>query len=167
MVNKRLIDILPYQIEKYPREDALCDKNEGTWRKYSSTKIKEIVDTFSLGLLKLGFQPGDKFAIISHNRTEWTFVDLGILQIGGVDVPIYPNMSTEEYEYIFNDAGVKLVFAEDKELYDKVKKVIPKTKSVQEIFTFDKVNGAKLWNEISSHADMSPESRWPVHRSAF
>ncbi len=153
IVKNRLIDILPYQIENFPRLDALCDKKNGAWQKYSTLQIKEIVDKFSLGLLDMGFQQGDKFSIISPNRTEWTFVDLGILQMGGVDVPIYPNMSENDYTYIFNDAQVKLVFVGDKELYNKVKKVIPKTKSVQEIYTFDEVQGAKHWSEILAHSD--------------
>ncbi|HUX60169.1 MAG TPA: AMP-binding protein, partial [Ignavibacteriaceae bacterium] len=153
IVKNRLIDILPYQIENYPRLDALCDKKNGAWQKYSTLQVKDIVDKFSLGLLNMGFQQGDKFSIISPNRTEWTFVDLGILQMGGVDVPIYPNMNENDYTYIFNDAQVKLVFVGDKELYNKVKKVIPKTKSVMEIYTFDEVQDAKHWSEILAHSD--------------
>lgn len=159
MINKRLIDIIPYQIDNYPRADAICDKKEGTWRKYSSSEIQETADNLSLGLLKLGFQPGDKFAIISHNRTEWTFVDLGILQIGGIDVPVYPTMYKDEFEYIFNDAEIKLAFAEDKELYQKVKSVLPKVKSMQDIYTFDEIKEAKHWSEISSYADDSLKER--------
>jgi long-chain acyl-CoA synthetase len=156
---KRIIDILPYQIENYPRLDAICDKKNGEWQKYSSVKVKELVDNFSLGLLKMGFSPDDKFAIISNNRSEWNFVDLGILQIGGIDVPVYPTMSGDEYAYIFNDAKVKLVFVSDKDLYQKVKKVIPKTKSVLDVFTFDKVNGAKHWSEILTCADHSLDEK--------
>ncbi|MEJ2614107.1 MAG: long-chain fatty acid--CoA ligase [Ignavibacteriaceae bacterium] len=155
MVNKRLFDILPYQIEKYPREDSICDKIGGSWRKYSSVEAKEIVDNFSLGLLKMGYKPGDKFAIISHNRSEWNFVDLGILQMGGIDVPLYPNMSEDEYEYIFNDAQLKLVFVEEQEIFLKTKKVLPKTQSVQEIYSFDQVSEVKHWSEIVSQADKS------------
>ncbi len=152
---KRIIDILNYQLENYPRADALCDKIGGQWRKYSTQDIRKIVDEFSLGLLKMGFKPGDKFSIISHNRTEWNFVDIGILQMGGVDVPIYPNMSETDYEYIFNDASIQLVFVEGKELLDKVKRVIPKAPSVKNIYTFDKIDEAKHWTEISSMADES------------
>ena len=154
---KRLIDILPYQIEAFHREDALCDKKDGLWQKFSSTKIKEIVDCFSLGLLKLGYKPGDKFAIISPNRTEWNFVDMGILQIGGIDVPVYPTMSGDEFTYIFNDAQVKLVFVADKDLYDKVQKVLTKTNSIQGVYSFDKIEGVKHWSEISSCADKTFE----------
>ncbi len=155
----RLIDILPYQVENYPREDALCDKKAGTWQKFSSTEVKSIVDKFSLGLLKMGFNPGDKFAIISTNRTEWNFVDLGILQMGGVDVPLYPNMSEEDYEYIFNDAEVKLVFVEDIEIYKKVESAKQKAKSIKGIYTFDEIKNKKHWKEILNNADFSLEPR--------
>ena len=156
---ERLFDILPNQISQFPQEDALCDKIGGNWRKFSSQAAQEIVDKVSLGLLKMDFQPGDKFAIISYNRTEWTFLDLGILQIGCVDVPLYPNMSPEDYEYIFNDSKVKLVFVENEELYKKVKKVITKTPSVKEIYTFNEVSGAKNWSEILNLADESLRPR--------
>jgi long-chain acyl-CoA synthetase len=155
IIKNRLFDIIPYQISNFPREDAICDKKNGIWRKYSSVEVQKKVDEFSLGLLKLGFQKGDKFSIISYNRTEWNFVDLGILQMGGINVPIYPNMSGENYEYIFNDAEVKLVFVENKELYDKVMRVKPKTGSVQDIYVFEEFEGAKLWSEISNQADYS------------
>ena len=156
---KRIIDILPYQIEHYPRLDAICDKREGNWQKISSVKVKELVDNFSLGLLKMGFKQEDKFAIISNNRSEWNIIDFGILQIGGIDVPIYPTMTGEEYTYIFNDSGIKLVFVSDEELFKKVCKVLPKTKSVQEVFTFDKVDGAKHWSEILKCSDKLLEER--------
>ncbi len=159
IIKNRLFDIIPYQISNFPREDAICDKKNGKWRKYSSVEIQKKVDEFSLGLLKLGFQEGDKFSIISYNRTEWNFVDLGILQMGGINVPIYPNMSEENYEYIFNDAEVKLVFVENKELYDKVMRVKSKAGTVQDIYVFEKFEGAKLWSEISDQADYSLEGK--------
>jgi len=156
---QRLFDILPNQLNQFPQKDAVCDKVGGSWRKFSSKACQEIVDKVSLGLLKMEFHPGDKFAIISYNRTEWTMLDLGILQIGGVDVPLYPNMSPENYEYIFNDSQVKLVFVENEELFIKVKKVITKTPSVKEIYTFNEVNEAKHWTAITNLADESLRSR--------
>ena len=154
---KRIIDIVPYQIKNYPRLDAISDKKEGKWQNYGSLKIQEIVDDFSLGLLKLGFKQGDKFAIISPNRSEWNFVDLGTLQAGCIDVPMYPTMSEEEFIYIFNDSQVKLVFVAGLELYEKVKHVLPKSNSIKDIYTFDRIKDAKHWTEISGQADKSLE----------
>ncbi len=155
ILRNRIFDILEYQLTNYPREDALCDKKPGTWRKYSTKDVIEHVDKVSLGLLKLGYGPNDKIAIISYNRTEWSFVDMGILQIGAQDVPLYPNMGIEDSTYIFNDAEVKLVFVENAELFDKVKKIRENAPTVKDVYTFDEIEGAKHWTEIMDIADES------------
>jgi long-chain acyl-CoA synthetase len=157
----RLFDIPRYQLENYPRQDAICDKKggDGTWRKFSTTEIVETADKISLGLLKKGYGPGDKIAIISYNRTEWVFSDHGILQIGAVNVPMYPNMSEDNYRYIFNDAEVKAVFVENEEVYRKVERVLPQSPTVKEVFSFDKIDGVKHWSEVIDSADESLRPR--------
>ncbi len=145
----RLFDVVPYQIEKYFNEDALCDKIGGKWRKYNSKQIQEIVDKLSLGLIAKGYGKDDKIAIISHNRVEWNFTDIAALQIGAVVVPLYPNMSEENYLYIFTDAHVKLIFVENPELYEKVQRVLEKINWPVEVYTFDDVENAKKWTEVS------------------
>lgn len=156
---KRLFDIIPYQLENFPRSDAVSDKKDGKWISYSTQEFLSIVNKFSLGLLKLGINPGDKLAIISPNRTEWNFVDLGILKAGCVDVPIYPNISVQEYEYIFNDAEVKYAFVANEDLYQKIFSIKHKVKSLIDIFTFDKLEGKKHWKEILELADESLRDR--------
>ncbi|MEE9450147.1 MAG: long-chain fatty acid--CoA ligase [Ignavibacteriaceae bacterium] len=150
---RRLFDIIPHQQKIHPNEAALCDKAMGEWRKYSISKCKEIVNNVSLGLIKMGIKKDDKIAIISGNRTEWNFIDIGSLQIGAIIVPLYPNMSEDNFQFIFNDAGVKLVFVANKELLDKVKRVNAKVDNPVEVFTFDKVNGARHWSEVTDMAD--------------
>ncbi len=161
ILENRLFDALEYQKQNYPQADALCDKKgeNGSWRKYSTIGLIDAVDKLSLGLLKLGYGKGDKFAIISYNRTEWTITDLAILQIGAVDVPLYPNTSEDNYQYIFNDAGVKLVFVENRELYEKVQHVLQNCPQVKEIYSFEKIEGVKHYSEISELADESLRSK--------
>lgn len=151
----RLFNIIPFQIKNFPRTDCISDKKEGKWNSFSSEETQAIIDKFSLGLLKLGVNVGDKLAIISPNRTEWNFVDLGILQCGCVDVPIYPNISVKEYEYIFNDAEVKYAFVANEELYEKIFSIKHKVKSLIDIYSFDKLEGKKHWKEILDLADES------------
>lgn len=151
----RLIDVLSHQQKNYPRENALCDKIEGRWRKYSTDKCIETVNNFSLGLLKTGVKKEDKIAIISGNRIEWCLVDVGSLQAGAIIVPLYPNMSEENYQFIFRDSEVKIVFVANKELYDKVCRVKKKIDHPIEIYSFDKINGAKNWIEIIDSANES------------
>jgi long-chain acyl-CoA synthetase len=152
---KRLIDVIPHQLKSHPQEDALCDKATGEWRKYSTAECKAIVDNFSLGLLKMEVKQDDKIAIISGNRTEWNFVDIGSLQVGAVTVPLYPNMSEDNYHFILEDAEVIMVFVSNKEIFDKVEKVKSEINRQIAVYTFDKVDGALHWSKVTDQADES------------
>lgn len=107
----------------------------------------------SRGLLKLGIQDGDKIAMISNNRSEWNICDIGIQQIGGISVPVYPTISADVYEYIFNDAEVKICFVSDQELYDKVLSIKNKVNSLTHVFTFNDIEGATSWKTLLEAAD--------------
>ena len=156
---KRLFDLIPYQLKNYSIKNCVSDKKDGKWENFSTEEVQSVIDKFSLGLLKLGVNRGDKLAIISPNRTEWNFVDLGIMQTGCVDVPIYPNISVQEYEYIFNDAEVKYAFVANEDLYHKIFSIKQKVKSLIDIYTFDKLEGKKHWKEILELADESLRDR--------
>ena len=144
----RLFDFLTYQNKNYPKADAFAAKEKGTWKQYSTQDAIQKANKVSLSLLKLGIQPDDKIAIVSNNRPEWMFVDLGILQIGAVNVPLYPTISPDEYKYILNHAEIKYAFVSDKELFDKVNTAKAEVPSLKEIYTFDDVPGAKHWSEF-------------------
>ncbi|MGB0403839.1 MAG: AMP-dependent synthetase/ligase [Salibacteraceae bacterium] len=145
---KRLFDIIRYQQKNYPQKDALVAKIDGKWVPTSTETILDQANQISRSLLKLGFQKGDKIAMISNNRPEWVIMDIGILQVGVVDVPVYPTISEEDYKYIFNDAQVKLCFVSDKELADKVNSIKGQVPSLTELYSFEKVEGVKHWSEF-------------------
>ena len=99
----RLFDFLHYQLEHFPLDLCMTSRVGGQWKTYSTQELVDAVNTASRGLIKLGVQPGDKVALISHNnRCEWNIMDLAILQVGAIDVPIYPTMTEEDYDYILN-----------------------------------------------------------------
>ena len=145
---KRLFDIPYYQLEKYPKSDAFAHKINGEWIKYSIQEVIEKANLLSRGLLALGVLPGDKIALISNNRPEWNIADIGILQIGAIDVPIYPTISESDYKYIFNDAGVKFCFVSDEELLKKVTNISADVPSLKKVFTFNEITGANHWTEV-------------------
>ncbi len=147
---KRLFDLLDYQVKNFPKEDALACKIGGTWQKYSSKDYATIADQLSTGLLKLGIKKDDKVAIVSPNRPEWNFVDIALQQIGAVSVPVYPTNTVENYNFIFRDADVKLIFAADQELYDKSKEAANGIATIREIYSFDLIDGVKNWSEIKT-----------------
>lgn len=149
MINT-LIDIIPHQIKNFPKEDSVCGKENGIWKKYSSQQVQEMADKVSLGLLKFGIKPKDNIAIISNNRPEWNFIDLGILQIRAVNVPLYPTISEIEYEFIFNEAEIKMIFISGQDIYDKIKNVIPKSQFIKKVYSFDKLENISHWSELIS-----------------
>ncbi|MDX5325988.1 MAG: AMP-binding protein, partial [Bacteroidota bacterium] len=146
---KRLFDFPYYQLANYPREDALVTKYNGKWEKTSTQSFIDQGYALSKGLLKLGVKPGDKIAIISaNNRTEWNICDLGILQIGAIDVPVYPTISEADYKFIFNDAEVTFCFVSNEELFTKVNHIIDEVPTLKKIYSFDQVDGCDHWSEV-------------------
>ena len=96
----RLFDIPYYQQTKHPLECAFVTKYNGQWVKTSTEQYIQKLNVVSRGLLRLGIQKNDKIAVISStNRTEWHVLDMGILQIGAQNVPIYPTINLEDFEY--------------------------------------------------------------------
>ncbi len=146
---KRLFDFIDYQLQTNPQKISIATKKNGQWEKYSTREFYDLIQQLSRGLIKLGLEKEDKIALAAHeNRTEWDAMDLATLQIGGIDVPIYPTIAPEDFEYIFNHAGVKYAFVGDEELYQKVMSIKDKVPTLKEVYTFNEVPGAKNWNEI-------------------
>ncbi len=146
---KRLFDFPYYQLETHPQQKALVTKYNGEWK---ATSIQEYIDKanmLSRALLKMGVEPNDKIAIISMtNRTEWNICDIGIMQTGAQDVPIYPTISEDEYEYVLNHSESKYVFVSCEEVLEKVNKIKNNVLSLQEVYCFDKINNCKNWEEV-------------------
>ena len=146
---KRLFDFPKYQLEKYNLEAALVTKYDGEWKATSAKDFVDKANKISRGLLELGVQPNDKIAIIStNNRTEWNIVDIGVMQLGAQDVPIYPTISEDDYQYVLNHSESKYCFVSDQEVYDKVMAIKDQVPSLKDVYSFDDIEGAKSWREV-------------------
>ena len=145
----RVFDLLPNCVLPVNRDDVFASKVNGEWKKYSAKDLMENVNNISLGLMKLGVKKDDKIAIISTNRPEWNFIELGVQQLGAVSVPMYPNITIEDYKYIFKDAEVKFIFVGDQGLLKKVQEAISDLEGINGIYTFDKIKGANHWTEVA------------------
>ncbi len=145
----RLFDLIPYQISKYNKEVAFSRKENGTWKTYSSTEVKKIIDNLSLAFLSQGIEEGNKVAIISENRPEWNFIDLALQQIGAISVPMYPTITSEDYSYIFNHAEVKIIFVGDQTIFEKAAQVAEDRK----IYSFDHLEGVEHWSLLAEKGE--------------
>ena len=146
---KRLFDFPYYQLENYPQEGALVSKVNGTWVKTSTQQYIDQANAISRGLIKLGVKANDKVAIISMtNRTQWNICDIGILQIGAQDVPIYPTISEQDYEYVLNHSESKYVFVSCKEVLDKINKIKANVPTLLGVYSFEDIDGCDSWQEV-------------------
>lgn len=144
----RLFEFIHHQAENYPKKDAFAGKENGAWKTYSTEDFLRFSDEFSMGLLALGLKPGDKVAMISANRPEWNFADVGMMQVGVINVPIYTTLSESEIRFILNDCGAKMVFAGDDALYKKVDNIRSGVPTLSEIYSFDRIANAAHWFEV-------------------
>jgi long-chain acyl-CoA synthetase len=145
----RLFDFAYHQLENFPIADALTTKKDGVWHKTSSQEYVNKANAISRALVKMGVQKNDKIAIISSsNRTEWHIMDVGILQVGAQDVPIYPTISETDYEYILNHCGAQYCFVSDQVVLDKIKKIKKNVPFLKEVYSFDQIEGCKNWSEL-------------------
>ena len=146
---KRLFDIPYYQLDKHPNERMFVSKNNGSWNGVSTRDFLSLAMKMSRGLIELGVEPGDMIGLVSNTRFEWNVMDIAIQQTGAIVVPFYPNISENDYKYIFNDAGIKLCVVSDSELFTKIKNIQGDTPTLEHIFTMEKVKGANHWMEIA------------------
>ena len=145
----RLFDFAYHQLEKYNLPDALVTKQNGEWLKTSTQEYVDTANTISRALLRLGIQKNDKIAIISsNNRTEWHIMDVGILQLGAQNVPVYPTICEEDYEYILNHSEAKYCIVSDEEVLRKVNRIKANVPTLVDVYSFDKIEGCKNWSEL-------------------
>lgn len=160
---KRLFDFPYYQLEKYPQDAALVTKVNGEWIKTSTQEYIDKANVLSRGLIHLGVQPNDKIAIISMtNRTEWNICDIGILQTGAQDVPIYPTISEEEYAYVLNHCEAKYCFVSCNEVLAKVEKIKEMVPSLIGVYSYDEIGSCDNWTEVLKLGEDHPELQQEV-----
>ena len=121
----------------------------GTWESITTDEYIDKANAISRGLLRMGVKPDDKIAVISMtNRTEWNIMDIGILQIGAQNVPIYPTISEEDYEYVLNHSGAKYCFVSCDEVLQKILAISGNVKKLEDVFSFDELKNCNHWSQV-------------------
>jgi len=145
---KRTFDILDRILHEFPRKDALGGKDSDDWYVYSTAEYVEKSHQFAMGLMALGLKKGDKVATVTSNRPEWNFADMGLAMTGIVHVPIYPTIGDDEYSYILEHAEIHLLLVGDRKLYEKLSPVAAHLPEIAGIYSFEKIEGVKNYDEI-------------------
>jgi long-chain acyl-CoA synthetase len=136
-MEKTLNEVFRNRVKKYG--DKLCveKKLKGKWETATWNEYYDRSRKVGLGLYDLGVRKGEMVAILSQNRLEWIYTDMGTLGIGGVVIPIYATVKQDEVEYIINNSGSKVIVVENKDQLDKVNLIKSKCPSLQKIAVID------------------------------
>src|SRR5215204_7395996 len=129
-----------YCLESFRRHnkpDALSYKIEDVWKHLSGAEVIEKIKNLALGLASLGIKAGDRVAIISENRPEWSLTDLAILSLRAVNVPIYTTQAVEQIRYILEDSGAKMLFISGKKLFKHAEAAIRSVERLEKLIFFD------------------------------
>ena len=132
----------------YPKDDMIAVTTSNGIKKYSSAEFVEISNKLASALIELGVEKQDKICIVSPNRPEWSLLDMSISKVGAINAPIYPNITREEYKYIINDCGAKLVFVGSNDIYQNVKGLVEEIDCLDEIISFDNLKNLRNFNDL-------------------
>ena len=155
---ERLFDIPYHQLKNYPNSTMFVTKTNGNWNGTSTADFLNKAMIVSRGLIALGINPGDRVAVSSNNRVEWNIFDIAVQQTGAILVPLYPNISENDYNFILNDAEVKICVVGNEELATKINNVKSEIPSLQHLMTFDNIAAYTNWSEIDKAAESVEES---------
>ncbi len=101
------------RVSKTPDGVAFRFKRDGVWATMTWAEADAAAREIAAGLVSQGVVPGDRIALVAQTRLEWVLADVAILLAGAATVPIYPQSTPEQCEFIIRDCGAKLVIVED------------------------------------------------------
>ena len=144
--------LLLEKAKKYGRRKiALREKDLGIWQSLTWEEYLEKVKYFSLGMISLGFQPGDKISVIGDNKPEWIIAELAAQSAGGFGTGIYQDSILKEVAYIINHSETKFVIAEDQEQVDKILDMQEELPNVKKIIYYDPKGMTKYDSDLLAY----------------
>ena len=117
-------------------------KRDGQWQTLTAGELAEKVRAAAMGLYALDVRAGDRVAILSENRHEWIIADLGALNCGAADVPIYATQAPKQIKYILEDAGIEVLFISNQAQYDRVREVLTTQTHLRAIISFEPIQAS-------------------------
>ncbi len=152
LVPTRLIDIILNQCNAFPQKTIFNFKENGIWRSLETVEFVEKANQISWGLVKIGIQKGDLVILVTTNRMEWHLLDFAISQIGAVSVPLYLNLTTNEYTAIIEEALPKAIFVSSKGLYMQMEDALLQNNYVCPLYNIDSFENDNHYSKLFYNA---------------
>lgn len=132
-----LIDVFTRAARVHNRPDALNYKRGGRWVSVASGEMLARAKHIAAGLHAIGIRHGDRVALLSDSRVEWTLTDAGCLFASAIDVPIYPTLTPPQVRYILQDSGASALFLANREKFLELKEILAECPHVEHVIFFD------------------------------
>jgi len=132
-----LVDVFNRLARTHQRPDTLNYKSDGRWIPVSADEMLERAKLIAAGLHAIGVKPGDRVALLSESRVEWTLTDAGSIFARTIDVPIYPTLTPPQVRYILNDSGACVLFLANREKFIELKDMLGECPEVKHVIFFE------------------------------
>jgi long-chain acyl-CoA synthetase len=132
-----LVDVFTRVARNHKRPDTLNYKRDGRWISISSDELLARAKRIAAGLHAIGVERGDRVALLSESRVEWTLSDAGAIFAGAIDVPIYATLTPPQVRYILNDSGACVLFLPNREKFIELKDALGECPQVKHIVFFE------------------------------
>ena len=139
-----LVEAFEYVARVHKRPDTINFKRDGSWVHISSDETLARARAIANGLYSLGIRRGDRVAILSESRPEWTLVDAGCMFAAAIDVPIYPTLTPPQVRYILKDSGARVLVLANEEKFHQIQEVLAECPAVEHVVIFEKSGAADI-----------------------
>ncbi len=134
---KTMNDVFHNRVHKYGNRLAIEKKMGDIWNSVTWNEYYDRARTVGLGLWSLGVRKGNMVSLLSENRLEWLYADMGSLGIGACIIPVYPTLPSDDIEYIVNNSGTKVIVPENKNQLKKVLEIVDNCPSLEKIIVME------------------------------
>jgi long-chain acyl-CoA synthetase len=151
-------------VDRFNRPDAIRYKQGGQWRTLSHKEVEQRVTRLAAALNAMGVERGDRVALLSENRPEWSISDYACLGLGLTDAPLYPTLPANQIAYILNDCSAKVILVSSREQLQKILEIRADVPSLQHVIAFDDPGGAE---GVLSFADVLEQGQREIDAGNF
>jgi len=140
---RTLVELFEYIARVHQRSDTLNYKRDGRWASISSDELLARARHIAAGLHSLGVRSGDRVALLSESRPEWTLTDAGCMFAAAIDVPIYPTLTPPQVRYILRDSGARVLVVQNEEKFLQLREILVECPAIEQVVFFDRPAAAE------------------------
>jgi long-chain acyl-CoA synthetase len=139
-LEKTINEVFQNRTEKYQDRLAIEKKLGGVWECATWNQYYDRARLTGLGLYQQGIRKGDRVSLLSENRLEWLYTDMGCLGIGACLIPVYTTLTADEVSYITENSGSRILMVEDSDQLDKAVFALKRSSCLEKIIVIEKIS---------------------------